>query len=595
MNDSKILFFFGAGASVPAGVKGVVGLTKDLKEWLQEASKSNELQLINKIEEVLQRRTERKIDVELLLETIEKLEKSGTEVLLDFYENKKPTLPELDNIHLSEQIKQFIREKCFISATKTSYLEPLLHFTQEYTLIFSTNYDNSVEQFCDIYGLSYVDGFDNRGWNFETFMKLDGGIRLYKLHGSITWYRTEKGDYKSIQIRNNQQTILLADGQTAIPYIVYPGRKFEYSEPLIDVVPELKNQLGNKSKVNVVFVVGYAFKDTYLATIFRYAAAKNTELIIFLISPSAYSVYEQKLKFHQDDDLTHTPSRTPGNSTPRIPSHLSGRVICLNYGIENIISHLKTRYLVALRQAQGAERVQREHQIKSENTKWNDCIKYYVDCEHIERASEIIEEGEWSKFVYDDWKWSFEISLKGLLTCLLNEKDDIINRWHQYLERVLKKFSFENFVFNPDLDMQTPSFPPYINLEFRNHGSNISSRELAQTLCLLIQVMEDKLQLIKGDKKHKKIIEFLDRESGFFGKLVKFIQYLNAWSEEKMTFEKYYNIRYNHPDEIEQFKRRSNEFKTIKQNEEGQQRVREIVELIESNEIRKIYGSDNIW
>jgi hypothetical protein len=29
-----------------------------------------------------------------------------------------------------------------------------------------------------------------------------------------------------------------------------------------------------------------------------YAAAKNTELIIFLISPSAYSVYEQKLKFH---------------------------------------------------------------------------------------------------------------------------------------------------------------------------------------------------------------------------------------------------------------------------------------------------------
>ena len=127
-------------------------------------------------------------------------------------------------------------------------MEPLLHFIQEYGVIdiFSNNYDNSVEQFCDRYGLSYVDGFDNPGWNFETFMKLDGGMRLYKLHGSITWYRTEKGNYRGIQIRNNQQTILLADGQAAVPYIVYPGRKFEYSEPLIDVVAELKNQLGNK-------------------------------------------------------------------------------------------------------------------------------------------------------------------------------------------------------------------------------------------------------------------------------------------------------------------------------------------------------------
>ena len=303
MNDSKILFFFGAGASVPAGIEGVVGLAKGFREWLQETSMSNELELIDKIEAILQNRTERKVDVEFLLETIEKLEKSGTEVLLDFYENKKLILP--DNIHLSEQIKQFIRHKCFISATKTTYLQPLLHFIHEYGLIdiFSTNYDNSVEQFCDRYRLSYVDGFDNRGWNFETFEKLDSGIRLFKLHGSITWYRTEKGDYKSIQIRNIQQTIFLADGQPAAPYLVYPGRKFEYSEPLIDVVAELKNQIGNKSKVNVVFVVGYAFNDPYLATIFSYAAAKNTELIIFLISPSAYSVYEQKLKFHQDDDL----------------------------------------------------------------------------------------------------------------------------------------------------------------------------------------------------------------------------------------------------------------------------------------------------
>jgi hypothetical protein len=148
---------------------------------------------------VLQNRIAREVDIEFLLETLEKLEKPEREVLLDFYEDKKFILPALANFHLSELIKQFIRDKCFISTTKTTYLQPLLHFLEEYKVIdiFSTNYDNS-EQFCDKYYLKYVDGFDNRGWNFETFKELDVGIRLYKLHGSITWYRTEKGDYKSI-------------------------------------------------------------------------------------------------------------------------------------------------------------------------------------------------------------------------------------------------------------------------------------------------------------------------------------------------------------------------------------------------------------
>ncbi|MFY9798185.1 MAG: hypothetical protein WBE68_20700 [Candidatus Nitrosopolaris sp.] len=72
--------------------------------------------------------------------------------------------------------------------------------------------------------------------------------------------------------------------------------------------------------------------------------------------------------------------------------------------------------------------------------------------------------------------------MKGLLTSLLNEKDDIIIRWRQYLEIVLKKFSFENFVFNPDLGMQTPSFPAHIDLEFRNQGSNIFSITLTKIL-----------------------------------------------------------------------------------------------------------------
>jgi hypothetical protein len=345
----------------------------------------------------------------------------------------------------------------------------------------------------------------------------------------------------------------------------------------------------------VVFVIGYAFKDPYLATIFRYAVAKNTELIIFLISPSAYSVYKQKLEFHQDDEFkkSFTSSSSSDSSTAPVPS-LSGRVICLNYGIENIIPYLRIRYLITLRKAQDAERIQKEHEIKGENTKWNDCIKYYVDCEHIEKANKMIEEVEWGRLVSDDWKYSFEISLKGLLTSLLNEDDYIISKWRDYLERVLEKFSFENFVFSSDLGMQTPSFRAHIDLAIHSQGSIIPSHELAQTIDHLIHLMEDKLQLITGDTKHTNIIEFLDRENGFFGKLKKLSQDLNPWSGEKMTFQGYLDTRGRYTDRIEQLRPRIRDFETNTslQNKIGQRRITEILSQIELIEIQEIYGGD---
>jgi hypothetical protein len=105
--------------------------------------------------------------------------------------------------------------------------------------------------------------------------------------------------------------------------------------------------------------------------------------------------------------------------------------------------------------------------------------------------------------------------------------------------------------------------------------------------------MEDKLQLIKGDKKHKKIIEFLDRESGFFGKLVNLIQYLKPWSDEKMTFQEYLDRRKRHTNLIAQ-RREMKDFQTNTsiQNSVGQRRITGILRQIELVEIREIYGSD---
>lgn len=44
-------------------------------------------------------------------------------------------------------------------------------------------------------------------------------------------------------IYDTDETILLSSGMQAQPLILYPGKKLEYSEPAIDMLVELENQL----------------------------------------------------------------------------------------------------------------------------------------------------------------------------------------------------------------------------------------------------------------------------------------------------------------------------------------------------------------
>ena len=85
------------------------------------------------------------------METIDNLESSDGEILLKFCKNSDIDIPEFkhDN-HLSIEVRQFIRMKCFVLQSNVGYFRPLLGFLDGSNLdIFSTNYDNCIEQFCD--------------------------------------------------------------------------------------------------------------------------------------------------------------------------------------------------------------------------------------------------------------------------------------------------------------------------------------------------------------------------------------------------------------------------------------------------------------
>ncbi len=96
-NNSKIVFFFGAGASVDAGLFDVVRLVNELKQWLESNSRIEYLFMIEAIISTLRKfkhhtKDESDIDIELLLETVERIENRYNDVLQYFYENKNARL-----------------------------------------------------------------------------------------------------------------------------------------------------------------------------------------------------------------------------------------------------------------------------------------------------------------------------------------------------------------------------------------------------------------------------------------------------------------------------------------------------------------------
>ncbi len=244
-DSSEVIFFLGAGASVHAGVPDTFGIVEEFLEFIKE--NRDQYATVKKIIEVLQNHQPelnligKQIDVELLLESLERLEKKERELVLWFHNPSEYLLSNYPlKRPLNKELQNFIRKLALVRADSIRYLEPLLEFIEEHRPfdVFSVNYDTCIEQFCEVNGKSMQDGFDPT-WNFGVF-KRDVDVRLYKLHGSVTWYKTDRGDYLKIPIQSREATLTLTSGERAESLVLFPVQKWEYAEPMLELLVELK-------------------------------------------------------------------------------------------------------------------------------------------------------------------------------------------------------------------------------------------------------------------------------------------------------------------------------------------------------------------
>ncbi len=340
---SDIIFFLGAGASVAAGIPAVGPMTDEFLEKIkkdQSPCQETLNKIIDRLKNALARENpERKLDVELILQTVHRLIAHPKDELSEFFSDSHG-LKLVDLEGLKNELEAFIRNKV-IRPQSIDYLSPLLDSQWGKPVhIFSVNYDPCIELLCRNLQRRLIDGFTPE-WNPRVLETEDpDAVYLYKLHGSVLWYRSEDGWHVKIPIgpNNSGAKIELYDGKKADPVILYPMSKQPMEAPLLDFAYILKRRL---ESAQFLIVIGYSFRDDYLAALFRDAFNANPDLHMINIGPDSRKQYKELI--------------ARGSSYEHVFEH---RITCLPFPVERILKGFTSKQFSALDQA-----------IKS----WRDC------------------------------------------------------------------------------------------------------------------------------------------------------------------------------------------------------------------------------
>jgi len=156
-------------------------------------------------------------------------------------------------------------------------LRHMLRSTAKKIDIITTNYDRLAEYACEQESIYYYTGFSQGYKGFEEHynaIKTERRINIWKVHGSLGWFRNEDGINLSLSTTENLPPGL-------IPLIVTPGLdKYERAsrEPYRTIISSADKALINSTSY---LCIGYGFNDVHIQEkLINKCARDNSKLII---------------------------------------------------------------------------------------------------------------------------------------------------------------------------------------------------------------------------------------------------------------------------------------------------------------------------
>ena len=199
---------------------------------------------------------------------------------------------------LREQLEKNIREACRLTldvnnAPHKNFLDKITarKASEPRVQLFTTNYDTLFEQAAQEGGYAVIDGFSftsprifsGRYFDYDivqrerTRLKDEGSFvskvfHLYKMHGSLTWERTEQGRVQQVD-------------STESPLIVYPASdKYEssYEQPYFEMMSRFQQALRREN--TLLIVLGFGFRDKHIQNVILEAVNQNPSFQLVIVN-----------------------------------------------------------------------------------------------------------------------------------------------------------------------------------------------------------------------------------------------------------------------------------------------------------------------
>ncbi len=219
---------------------------------------------------------------------------------------------------LREQLEKIIRDACQLeldssNAPHKTFLDKITarKASEPRVQLFTTNYDTLFEQAAQEGGYAVIDGFSftfprtfsGRYFDYDIVQRertrlkdeesfVSKVFHLYKMHGSLTWEKTEQGIVQQVN-------------STESPLIVYPASdKYEssYEQPYFEMMSRFQQALRKEN--TLLIVLGFGFRDKHIQNVILEAVNQNPSFQLVIVNYNAEgSINREELKEYFDGNV----------------------------------------------------------------------------------------------------------------------------------------------------------------------------------------------------------------------------------------------------------------------------------------------------
>jgi hypothetical protein len=147
--------------------------------------------------------------------------------------------------------------------SQTKYLEPLLRLENYPKRVIATlNYDNALEIAAQNLGVNLLIGIES--WTPGKYPRIDTGVQLLKLHGSINWEANHVPTYSDLPQQPVFSELPFNEirGPDYTPGVLFGGsNKLTTTGPFLDMLSVFRDEL---SAAGQLTVIGYSFHDSHI-------------------------------------------------------------------------------------------------------------------------------------------------------------------------------------------------------------------------------------------------------------------------------------------------------------------------------------------